>query len=179
MPTLLSRNILYTFLLIFLPVLSIISWTNVNLSNFDLGIVSYVVTHLLPTVVLSFSIAILSTDRLHEIYPYTLPKFAFTFMLFFITCLAFVDVASWFGITSLFVTVQLAGVPNAQEIAAKYYTIQLTGSLIMLVIYYSLATYLFGEKSFRQFLTIKTTPTRRQQAKRKINKKIKLKQVLA
>jgi hypothetical protein len=178
MPVFLSKNIIYTYLLTFFPVLSIISWGNVNSNNFDLGTTNYLLTHLLPTAVISYVIAFLATDRLDECYNYTLPKVLSSFVLYALTLLLFSDIVLQLGFTSIFETLQLAGVANAQMVAAKFYSFQLTVGLILLVVYYSVATYVFNEKSFMELLSknggAKQKGSRRERVSRKSRTKREL-----
>jgi hypothetical protein len=175
----LSKNIFYTFLLVFLPVLSLISWGNVSSHNFDLSLLNYLLTHILPTITISYAVAFLATDRLQECYPYTLPKVLLSFLLYVLTMVLFSYVFARFGYSSLFITLQLAGIGNAQEIGAKFYSFQLAGGLIMLVVYYSIATYAFGEKSFEHLVSTKPRPRKRASRRERVAKKAKVNRALA
>lgn len=155
MKYLLSRNMFYSFVLIFLPVLAAVSWINVQLNNVSPDLLFAIVTYIFPALLVSYGIALLASDALNASYKFTLPRVSFALTCYSLALLLLSKGFSYFGFHTQFVTLNLAGIANPQEQAAVFYSIQLMVGMIHMVIFYSIAVYAFGEKSFAELFPMK------------------------
>lgn len=144
MSTFISKHIVYTFTLLILPSLIIVSWLNVFAGNANYSPGNYFLTFVLPAAVFAYLISLLAAESLHEGYSFNSTRVLFTFVALFNSLLIYSFVSTYLGVDSFFVTAHISG-NNIQETASKFYCLQLTLTMMLIVIFYSLAAHLFKE----------------------------------
>jgi hypothetical protein len=150
MHALFSKNNLYTFALLVIPMLIIMSWFNASVGNTNYGALSYIITYILPAIVLSYGVAFLTAELLADAYGYSLWRVMFSLVGLTASLLLFSYCFSFFGFRSLFVTAIILPSPNAQDHAAKFYSLELAGALVFLALLYTIASYLFRIKKIEK-----------------------------
>lgn len=150
MKTLYAKQTLYTFLLLFLPALIIVSWINVFTGNTNYTVATYFLTYILPATLFAYIISLITAGYLHEGYFLTYLRVLFTlvgliFMLFF-----FSYIVSFLGYNSLFLTLTVPSPGTTQtdplEIASKFYSFELLTAMLALVLFYSVGSHMFQIK---------------------------------
>lgn len=159
MSNFISQNKFYTLLLLILPSLIAVSWINAFQGNFPANFTSYLLTHVLPAVLLSYVVSLITAEYLHKMYQYSYARVLFTLTGLIASLYLFSFVLSFFGFDSQFLTaknptqIDLASkealgieAANPVEAASKLYSAQLLTAFVMLVILYSIASAIFITK---------------------------------
>lgn len=157
----LSTSKIYTFLLLLLPSLILISWINVYAGNASLQLTNYLLTHILPAAGISVIFALIIASSLHEGYELNYKRVLFTFSALVGSLFLFSYAMTFFGFQSQFVTAtvpsvveydkqQVLGINTEQtdprETASKFYSAEFAMVLVLLVVFYSIASVLFKTK---------------------------------
>lgn len=162
MKVVLSINKFYTFLLLFLPSLIAISWLNVYIGNSHYSASNYMLTFVLPAIVFAYAVSLITADRLHEGYTFTFQRVLFTLVALIGSLFLFSYTLTFFGFNSHFLTAYIPSVTDYDKIAVlgttteqtdpretanKFYSIQLAISVVLTILFYAIASFLFKTKA--------------------------------
>lgn len=170
-----SRKNFFTLILLFLPVLIIVSWLNVFLGNINFSIDKFLTLYVLPTFVVTFIISLITAKDLDSGYTYTYKRIIFTFAAVTGALFLYSYFMNFFGFQSIFLVLRMSQEIDQSmqtELASKFYSFELLYTLIALVVFYSLSTHLFKVADINtQEKTIVKKVKKKKSAKSKIQKR--------
>lgn len=142
----LIRKYIYTSLLLFLPVLIIVTWVHVLAGNNNYAVETFLLLFILPAIIITVFIALITSRDLDKGYMYTFRRVFFTIVAVILSNFLYTYIMNFFGFNSRFLIVEIP--QNIEqsakiELASKFYSFELLYTMIALVLSYSLATHIF------------------------------------